>query len=107
MTGLLLIGGAATPVVAQAKDNPTKLAEKLVKQVTVGGANRHLIALQRIADQNGGTRAVDDGTLGATSAGHQASVKYVYDRLKSLGFDVSRQDFTYEDEKILAAAVTV
>ena len=46
--------------------------------MTVGGVNRHLIALQRIADQNAGTRA--SGT-----AGFDASATYVHDKLAAAG----------------------
>ncbi len=107
MAGLLLIGGIATPASAAPKQNPTKLAEKLVKQVTVGGANRHLIALQRIAEQNGGTRAVEDGSPDLTSAGYNASVDYVVKRLKSWGFKVKTPKFTYTVEVVDAASLTV
>ena len=107
LAGLLLLGSVATPASAAPKQNPTKLAEKLVKQVTASGANRHLIALQRIADRNGGNRAVDNGGLGATSAGYNASVDYVVGRLTAWGFDVETPTFTYPVEKVDAASVTV
>ncbi|MEU4739901.1 M28 family metallopeptidase [Actinosynnema sp. NPDC023658] len=68
-------------------DGP-KLAKNLVKNVTLEGVNRHLIALQRIADRNSGTRAV--GT-----PGYDASVEYVVGKLRGAGFDVSTPEFTY------------
>ncbi|MEO6082410.1 MAG: M28 family metallopeptidase [Umezawaea sp.] len=64
------------------------LAKKLVKAVSADGVNRHLIALQRLADRNGGTRAV--GT-----PGYDASVEYVAGKLRGAGFDVTTPEFTY------------
>ena len=107
IASLLLLGSVAAPASAAPKQNPTKLAEKLVKQVTSNGANRHLIALQRIADRNGGNRAVDDGRIGSTSAGYNASVDYVAGRLKAWGFIVETPDFTYTVSKVDATSVTV
>lgn len=51
--------------------------------------NRHLIALQRIADQNDGTRAT--GT-----PGYEASVGYVAGKLRDAGFDVTTPEFSYQ-----------
>lgn len=77
---------AGTPAYAAA-DN-TRLGTKLAREVTVNGVNRHLIALQRIAEQNGGTRA--SGTPGFT-----ASSAYVHDKLAAAGWNVSYQDFEF------------
>ena len=77
---------AGTPAYA-ATDN-TKLGTKLARELTVDGVNRHLIALQRIADRNGGTRA--SGT-----AGHEASTVYVHDKLAAAGWNVSYQEFPF------------
>jgi len=107
MTGLLLLGGISAPAVAAPKQNPTKLAEKLVKQVAVGGANRHLIAFQRIADQHGGNRAVDDGSPNGTSAGYEASVDYVVEGLRTRGFEVQTPVFSYPVEVLDADSATV
>jgi hypothetical protein len=49
--------------------------------VTVDGVHQHLVALQSIAERNGGCRA--SGT-----PGHEESVEYVVDRLTAAGFDV-------------------
>jgi hypothetical protein len=56
------LSGVATPALAapaiavsHQQNQPTKLAQTLVRQVTADGANRHLRAFQRIADQNGGS----------------------------------------------------
>src|SRR3954463_3019815 len=77
---------------AQAAADPTRLAPQLVREVGVQGANRHLVAFQRIADTSGGTRA-------ASRTGHQRSSQYVYDTLAAAGYRVSFQDlpFTYEE----------
>ena len=73
---------------AYAADN-TRLGTKLAKEVTVNGVNRHLIALQRLADQNGGNRA-------ASTPGYDASATYVHDKLAAAGWNVSYQEFDYE-----------
>ncbi|WP_433273793.1 M28 family peptidase [Actinosynnema sp. CS-041913] len=82
---------------AQAAGSP---ADKLVRDVSVTDLNRHLIAFQRIADRNGGTRA--DPT-----PGFQETVGYVRGKLTSAGFDVHVQDFTYQRRVIDAAVVQV
>ncbi|MET0866447.1 MAG: M28 family peptidase, partial [Nakamurella sp.] len=107
MAGLLLLGGIAAPASAAPKANPTKLAEKLVKQVTANGANRHLIAFQRIADRNGGNRAVETAQAGTSSAGYNASVDYVVGRLTAWGFDVQTPTFDYDVDKVDASSLTV
>ena len=55
---------------------------ELAHRVTVDAMYAHLVKLQHIADDNGGTRAFD-------TAGYHASVQYVADALRSKGFDVS------------------
>jgi Zn-dependent M28 family amino/carboxypeptidase len=87
---------------AYAADN-TRLGTKLAREVTVNGVNRHLIALQRIADQNGGNRA-------ASTPGHEASATYVHDKLAAAGWNVAYQDFDYEftieTESLTAGSLT-
>ncbi|PPK65926.1 M28 family metallopeptidase [Actinokineospora auranticolor] len=80
---------AAVPATAQVQlpDGPA-LAKNLTKKVTASGINRHLIALQRIADKNGGNRAV--GTKG-----YDQSVDYVAGLLRDAGYEVSTPEFTY------------
>ncbi|MGH8916171.1 MAG: M20/M25/M40 family metallo-hydrolase, partial [Acidimicrobiia bacterium] len=56
--------------------------------MTVAGIRDHQLALQQIADANGGTRA-------AGTAGYDASVDYVVDRAQAAGYDVSLDEFTY------------
>jgi Zn-dependent M28 family amino/carboxypeptidase len=86
---------SAAPAYAAA-DN-TRLGTKLAREVTVNGVNRQLIALQRIADQNGGTRA--SGT-----PGFDASATYVHDKLAAAGWNVSYQEFEFPFFQELAPA---
>lgn len=77
-----------------------KLANQLVKKSSGAGANKHLIAFQRIAEQNDGNRA--SGT-----SGYDASVDYVAGKLRAAGFEVSTPSYTYEEEVVLAEELTV
>lgn len=72
---------AAGPVAAA----PADLGER----IDPDGVQRHLRALQRIADQNGGNRA-------SGLPGYEASVDYVAGKLRSAGFDVRTPEFTYQ-----------
>ncbi len=56
--------------------------------MTVNGILQHERAFQRIANDNGGTRA--SGT-----PGYDASADYVVDRLERAGYAVRRQTFTF------------
>ncbi|MEU4236291.1 M20/M25/M40 family metallo-hydrolase [Actinoplanes sp. NPDC026619] len=90
---LLLIGLAATPANAVDKVNSKKLRDA----VTVNGILGHERVLQRIANQNGGTRA--SGTAGFT-----ASATYVKDTLRAAGYRISEQEFTFPFFRDLAPA---
>ncbi len=82
---------AAPTATASAAAEPAgpALAKKLAKKVTAEGVNRHLIALQRIGDRNGGTRA-------ALTPGYDASVDYVAGKLRDEGFIVSTPTFSFD-----------
>ncbi|TWP51580.1 M28 family peptidase [Lentzea tibetensis] len=82
---------APTATASAAEPTGPALAKKLAKAVTTDGINRHLIALQRIADRNGGTRAV-------LTPGYDASVEYVAGKLRGAGFDVSTPSFTFQEQ---------
>jgi Zn-dependent M28 family amino/carboxypeptidase len=83
------VGLTLTAVPATAKPQQgDALAKKISRDVTVDGVNRHLIALQRIADRNGRTRV-------AGSAGHQQSADYIAGKLRSAGYDVSIHEFPF------------
>ena len=61
----------------------------LRKAVTLDGVREHQAALQNIANMNGGRRV--SGT-----PGFDASADYVVDRLEAAGYDVTRQEFTFD-----------
>jgi aminopeptidase S len=77
-------GGVGTPPspssIATAPNGP--LAQQLTGEVDAAGAVKHLEALQKIADENGGNRA-------AGTPGYDASVEYVAGVLRGIGFEVS------------------
>jgi Zn-dependent M28 family amino/carboxypeptidase len=75
---------AATPALAIDEVNTRRLRNA----VTVNGILGHERVLQRIANQNGGTRA--SGT-----PGYAASAEYVKDRLEAAGYTVTEQEFTF------------
>ena len=79
---------AQTAEAKQQVDGP-RLGRQLTRDVTPNGVFRHLRVFQRIAEQNGNTRA-------AGTPGYDASVDYVAGRLESVGFDVTRQDFEFD-----------
>jgi Zn-dependent M28 family amino/carboxypeptidase len=70
--------------------------KRLRNAVTVNGIMAHERVFQRIANQNGGTRA--SGT-----PGYDASAEYVKDRLEAAGYTVTEQEFTFPFFRDLAA----
>jgi Zn-dependent M28 family amino/carboxypeptidase len=80
LTALLM----ATP--AQAVDEVN--TRRLRNAVTVAGILGHERVFQRIANQNGGTRA--SGT-----PGYDASADYVKGRLEAAGYEVTEQEFVF------------
>jgi Zn-dependent M28 family amino/carboxypeptidase len=97
------LGLASAPASAQSAppipDGPA-LARQLVKKVDIAGVNRHLIALQRLADINDGNRA-------AGTAGHNASAEYVATKLEAAGYSVTRQEFPFVYDETLGQSLTV
>ncbi|MGH3614881.1 MAG: M28 family metallopeptidase [Pseudonocardia sp.] len=78
----------STPAADPAPPPPDPgLPQRMVESVTGDGAYRHLEELQRIADANGGNRAL--GT-----PGYDASVEYVADVLRDAGYQVDTPSFT-------------
>lgn len=63
--------------------------DKLLECVTLAGVREHQAAFQGIADANGGVRA-------AGTAGYDASVQYVVDRMTAAGYDVTLDEFPFE-----------
>lgn len=90
---LLLVALAATPAAAVDTVNSKKIRDA----VTVSGILGHQRALQRIANNNGGTRA--SGT-----PGYAASAAYVKQTLKAAGYKVKEQEFTFPFFQELAPA---
>lgn len=73
----------------------TGVAQQLAQAVTPEGLRAHLEALQRIADENGATRA--SGT-----PGYDASVDYVLGQLRQAGYTPEVQPVHYVDSLELA-----
>ncbi|MDQ1659538.1 MAG: hypothetical protein QOD41_4621 [Cryptosporangiaceae bacterium] len=89
------VAAAGLPSAAQAAPDAEALARNLVKAADVRDVNRHLTALQRIADTNGGTRA-------ASTPGHERSAEYVYGKLRDAGYEVVYQEFPFIYEQTLS-----
>jgi Zn-dependent M28 family amino/carboxypeptidase len=64
-------------------------SQKLRHAVKAKNIQKHLSALQDIADANGGTRA-------AGTPGHVASAEYVEAKLDKAGYETTRQPFSYD-----------
>ncbi|HWD45937.1 MAG TPA: M28 family metallopeptidase [Actinomycetota bacterium] len=90
LTALLM----ATP--AQAVDEVN--TKRLRNAVTVNGILAHERVFQRIANQNGGTRA-------SGLPGYDASVAYVAGRLEAAGYEVTLQPFTFPFFQELSSAL--
>ncbi|HKS48169.1 MAG TPA: M28 family metallopeptidase [Amycolatopsis sp.] len=88
---------ASVSIPALAADS---LPGQLVQKVNVTSVNRHLVALQRIADNSLGTRA-------ASTVGHAKSAEYIAGKLEAAGFDVTRQEFPFTYTQTIAQKATV
>ncbi|TDD17461.1 M28 family peptidase [Kribbella turkmenica] len=73
---------AVQQVPASAVPKEETYANLLVKKVTGQNANQHMVALQAIADDNGGNRA-------AGTNGYEQSAEYVAQRLERAGYQVT------------------
>ncbi len=93
LAAVLVVTLAPAPAFAVDEINTKKLRDA----VTVAGILGHERAFQRIANNNGGTRA--SGT-----PGYAASVAYVKRTLRDAGYDVSEQGFTFPFYRELAPA---
>ena len=89
---------AAAPPAAPAPD--PGLPGRLVGEVTGDGVYRHLQELQRIADANGGNRAL--GT-----PGYDASVDYVAGVLRAAGYTVDTPEFAARRFSVQEQRLTV
>ncbi len=92
------VAASAQPPPAPPVEHP--LAEKLTRNVTLAGVQRHLAEFQRIADANGGNRA-------AATPGYTASVEYVAGRLRNAGYQVSTPSFEFTSETVEVAELSV
>lgn len=92
--GLVLTGAGA------AAAQPASLPDELPDKVELGAMQRHLIAMQRIADTSDGNRV-------AGSMGHETSAEYMAQRLEKAGFDITRQQFPFTYTETLAEKLTV
>ncbi|WP_084628378.1 M28 family metallopeptidase [Amycolatopsis nigrescens] len=104
LAAVTVLAAAAAPAAAASPSNGQPpgpaLAKQLVQKVGVGGINRHLIALQRISDGNGGTRA-------AGSDGHAKSAEYIAGKLEAAGYLVTRQEFSFTYSETIEQKLTV
>ncbi|HEX5594976.1 MAG TPA: M28 family metallopeptidase [Micromonosporaceae bacterium] len=84
----VLVGAAAaaSPALAAPNNNNSR---KLREAVTAEGVFKHLAALQKIADENGGTRV--SGT-----PGYDKSVDYAESVFRAAGYQVTRQSFDFQ-----------
>ena len=90
----LMAGAIVAPTASAALDEVN--TQRLRNAVTISGILQHERALQRIANQNDGTRA--SGT-----PGYDASAEYVKNRLERAGYEVTEQEFTFPFFRDLAA----
>jgi len=103
LAAALAVGASAALVLitgpGAAAQQEGSLPPELAQAVSGDNINRHLIALQRIADQNGGTRA-------ASTAGYNRSAEYIAGKLADAGYDVTRQKFPFVYDETTAERLT-
>ncbi|MBB3037566.1 M28 family peptidase [Hoyosella altamirensis] len=80
--------------------SPLEYAEYVRDKLSVEAVWSHMESLQRIADENGGTRA-------AFTPGYEASLAMVADQLRGAGFEVETPEFEFERFQIAAQRVTL
>jgi len=96
LAGLIVAAVAVPSTAALAIDDVN--TKKLEKAVTVNGILQHERVFQRIANNNGGTRA--SGT-----AGYDASAAYVAQKLTQAGYTVTTQEFEFPFYQELSPSV--
>ncbi|OLT39083.1 amidohydrolase [Saccharomonospora sp. CUA-673] len=92
--GLVLTGSATAAATTTTQD------ELLGDSIERSQLQRHLIAMQRIADAHGGNRV-------SGSLGHETSAEYVAQRLEAEGFEITRQEFPFDYNETLAEELSV
>jgi aminopeptidase S len=96
VAAVVLTAACTAGVPGSSPPAPTGLSGELSTSVSADAALTHLQALQRIADENGGTRA-------AGTPGYDASVDYVAGVLRGIGFTPSTPAYEVsgdEDEDV-------
>jgi hypothetical protein len=84
LVGSVTLAAGVTPASA----DPINESRGFRNAVTVEGIREHQLALQQIADANGGNRA-------AGTTGYKASVDYIVEKATAAGYEVSLDEFTY------------
>jgi hypothetical protein len=97
---LLLAVAALAACDSGDRGEPPEPKERPSPAITRSELGDHLAALQRIADEHGGTRAV--GT-----AGYDASADYVAARLRDAGWTVERQEVPFGYFELRDASLTI
>jgi Zn-dependent M28 family amino/carboxypeptidase len=98
--GVGVVPVEAGPAASEPIPDGPALARQLVRKVDVANTNRHLIALQRLADRNGRSRA-------AGTPGHAASAEYIATKLEATGYIVERQEFPFVYDEPRGQSLTV
>ncbi|HSE08142.1 MAG TPA: M28 family metallopeptidase [Nocardioidaceae bacterium] len=89
MSATAFVAFAALPADAGPDQRNNNTSAKLREAVTTAGVMEHARVLQDIADANGTTRV--SGT-----SGYDDSVDYAMEVFRNAGYDVRRQDFTFQ-----------
>ncbi|HEX5541414.1 MAG TPA: M28 family metallopeptidase [Micromonospora sp.] len=92
---LLGVTAAASPALAEPNNNNSR---KLRQAVTAEGVFTHLKALQKIAEENGGTRV-------SGSPGYDKSIDYAESVFQAAGFRVTQQSFDFQTFRSLSPSV--
>jgi Zn-dependent M28 family amino/carboxypeptidase len=86
---LLVVAVAlAAPAASGSPSVPSDAQQRPQTGITLAGIREHLVALQRIAGQNGGNRA-------AGTKGYDESARYVAARMRAAGYRVRLQELTF------------
>jgi Zn-dependent M28 family amino/carboxypeptidase len=94
LAGFAGVGVLADAEPASSQFDRGRAAAELPRSISTTRMRAHLLALQRIADRAGGTRA-------AGTAGYSGSVRYVRDRLRAAGYRPRVVDFPFVEYREL------
>ncbi|TQL02072.1 M20/M25/M40 family metallo-hydrolase [Cellulomonas sp. SLBN-39] len=90
---------AAPPALAHGRGGGTS-PERFAQQISTRAVMRHLEAFERVAERNDGNRA-------ALTSGYEDSARYVERTLRKAGYTTTRDPFTFDQEIVEAASLTV